>query len=167
MTRQQCKSDTQIGLLRIVNYYSAQEVLVQCDCGTLKVVRADALGIIKSCGCYNTEARASRFYKHGYASKGSEYYDEYRAYKCMMSRCYNPTNASYKYYGSRSITVCGRWLNSLEAFIADMGKKPSKQHSLDRRDNDKGYSPDNCRWATKSEQVSNRRKYKWHGKRKQ
>jgi hypothetical protein len=74
----------------------------------------------------------------------------------MLTRCRNPRNARYKDYGGRGITVCEAW-RSFEAFLADMGRRPSPAHSLDRRENDGNYEPGNCRWATPEEQANNRR----------
>jgi hypothetical protein len=74
----------------------------------------------------------------------------------MIQRCTNPKNPAYHWYGGRGITVCERWLSSAN-FLADMGKRPSPKHSLDRKDNGKGYEPGNCRWATVPEQLANRR----------
>jgi hypothetical protein len=75
----------------------------------------------------------------------------------MLARCYNPKNPRYADYGGRGITVCDAWRHDFSAFLADMGRRPSKEHSLDRIDNDKGYSPDNCRWALPAEQMTNLR----------
>lgn len=80
---------------------------------------------------------------------------EYRAWKCMKGRCYNARADRYKHYGARGITVCTRWRNSFENFLADMGKRPSIEHSLGRKDNDGNYEPGNCRWETRIEQARN------------
>jgi hypothetical protein len=75
----------------------------------------------------------------------------------MINRCEYEKNENYAFYGGRGIKVCERWRNSFEAFLADMGRRPSPQHSIDRKDNDGNYEPGNVRWATKSEQAFNRR----------
>jgi hypothetical protein len=73
----------------------------------------------------------------------------------MIDRCYNEEVRSYPLYGGRGIRVCDRWLASFEAFLGDMGLRPSRKHSLDRKNGELGYEPSNCRWATPNEQGRN------------
>lgn len=96
--------------------------------------------------------RTSGTYKHGLS-----YIPEYRCWQTMRLRCYVEANPAYKDYGARGITVCDRWLESPANFLEDMGHKPTPDHELDRIDNDKGYSKENCRWATRSQNDRNRR----------
>lgn len=84
----------------------------------------------------------------------------YKTWAGMKYRCYNKNSIAYINYGGRGITVCESWKNSSRQFILDMGPKPTPRHTLDRIDNDKCYSPDNCRWATRTEQQHNMRIYK-------
>ena len=93
--------------------------------------------------------------KHGFARPGKEA-PEYRAWAALRNRCSNPNHDAYKNYGGRGIKVCERW-NDFLAFLEDMGPRPSPKHSIDRINNDGNYEPDNCRWATRSEQCRNMR----------
>lgn len=82
------------------------------------------------------------------------------AYRCwvkMIQRCENPNEINFERYGGRGITVCPEWRNSFSQFLIDMGPRPSRAHSIERKDNSKGYSKDNCVWATPVEQGANKR----------
>ena len=81
---------------------------------------------------------------------------EKEAWFSMLKRCENPNSVNWKDYGGRGITVCEEW-HDFTCFLADMGLRPSSAHSLDRKDNAKGYSKENCRWATIEEQCNNKR----------
>ncbi len=122
--------------------------LCQCDCGTVCRVRSYNLcnGNTKSCGCQRVKHRHTT---HTTVSP------TYSVWRSMIQRCTNTKVNSYKLYGGRGITVCERW-SDFSNFVADMGERPPGL-SLDRRDNDKGYSKANCRWATAAEQTANRR----------
>lgn len=93
---------------------------------------------------------------HGCSRQSGQATPEYRAWSDMKKRCLSPSSHNYSRYGGRGITICDRWVHSFEAFLEDMGLRPSAAHSLDREDNDGPYDKKNCRWATKKEQNRNR-----------
>jgi hypothetical protein len=133
----------------------------KCDCGNETIARQDKLtsGSKRSCGCLATSYRTQLQVE---ASTEARRYTR-NSYKAMISRCYRESMGSYKKYGAKGITVCDRWRsgdgsnNGWTCFYIDMGPRP-KGTSIDRIDNTKGYSPENCRWATVHQQNQNRKR---------
>lgn len=129
-----------------------------CDCGKDTVCAGSRLwnGYTRSCGClrHDTGVKNGRAtLRHGMCGT-----PEYRSWLSMIQRCTNANSKVYTQHGARGIKVCARWRHSFENFYADMGLRPSDEHSLDRYPNNDGnYEPGNCRWATMQEQSRNRR----------
>jgi hypothetical protein len=136
--------------------------VARCDCGKEIPVTVDKLrsGNTKSCGCMRYEWVAESKLKHGGSRRGREL-PEYAIWCSMIKRCENPNETHYPHYGGRGITVCERWRNDFAAFLADMGSRPSPQHSIDRIDNDGNYEPGNVRWATDKDQARNTTRNHW------
>lgn len=129
----------------------------QCECGNLTTARGINLtsGHTKSCGCIAKEYHANQHSRRTHGLKGTRLYN---AWCNMKSRCYNPKNENYYLYGERGIGVCDEWKNNFEAFAKWSFENGYKENlTIDRIDNYKGYSPDNCRWTTAKVQVQNRR----------
>jgi hypothetical protein len=139
---------------------ATRRMLCVCDCGAEKIVSVPDLrsGNTKSCGCYKAEAIKKSNTTHGMSitkARSGKAATEYKIWNGMRGRCTLPNHISYKYYGAKGVKVCERWDN-FENFLADMGPRPSPDHSLDRFPNRSGdYSPENCRWATGKEQFAN------------
>lgn len=131
--------------------------LCECDCGSKKLIRRDSLlsGNTTSCGCFGKEARLKANTTHGETNSRV-----YRIYYDMKTRCSCKSHKNYPNYGGRNITICKEWLgkDGVSNFIKWAKENGySDNLSLDRIDNNKGYSPDNCRWATIKQQVNNKR----------
>lgn len=126
----------------------------RCDCGNETIVVSQKLrfGSTKSCGCFKGDQGRKRFLKHGQHN-----IPEYQIWQAIKTRCYNFSSIGFKYYGARGINVCNRWKHSFANFFADMGERPTPQHTIERRNNNKGYSPNNCYWATRKSQNRNKR----------
>lgn len=131
----------------------------RCDCGTVKDIFWQALadGRVKSCGCLSRELTKQR--NRMIATKhGGSFTRLYRIFQAMNERCYRPRHMHYANYGGRGIGICGEWRGNFAAFREwAMSHGYDDAKSIDRVDNDKGYSPDNCRWVDAMTQGNNRR----------
>lgn len=124
-----------------------------CKCGRAVVVKGRDLvrKHTMSCGCYKKACMVT----HGESLNNRT--REYQTWDAMIQRCTNKNNKAYSNYGGRGVIVCDRWRYSYENFINDMGRRPSSGHSLERINNELGYNPTNCKWATRKDQARNRR----------
>lgn len=132
------------------------ELKCLCDCGNTFYIYPYMFGkeMYKSCGCYKVKKINNFNHSHG-----GTHHPLYQEYLSMIQRCYHKNHKAYDSYGGRGITVCDEWLNSPQAFydwVESIGGRP-KGYTLDRIDNSKGYSPDNCKYVSMYEQSRNKR----------
>ena len=143
------RTDSACGVRKIIWH------TVQCSCGS-KAFDLSHWSFTRgsqSCHSCSHSGKNNSKWVHG----ESRSTPEYRTWKSIKGRCYNPNYRQYQDYGGRGIKMCGRWLEHFEYFLSDMGRKPTPSHSINRIDNDKDYSPDNCEWADDKKQRRNKR----------
>jgi len=140
-----------------MNKYNKALFLCRCDCGTEKVILGNHLPRIVSCGCWKKRMPTEQRSKPGRKKDGKRS-PEYTAWAGAKDRCTREGNKRWADYGGRGIRMCQRWMDSFDCFLSDMGEKPSPLHSLERKDVNAGYSPENCEWAVLAVQANNKRR---------
>ncbi len=128
--------------------------LFVCDCGGSVETESYSVktGKVRSCKTCGAIRSRTASITHGMTNSS-----EYRIWTGMKTRCFNQNSRAFKDYGGRGVTMCESWACSFDAFLADMGPRPSDMHSIDRVDVNGNYDPSNCRWATKEDQANNKR----------
>ena len=146
----------EFGLLTVISRYIDESRnrplwVCRCLCGGTAICLSENLrqGASTSCGCKKVKANKER--GHGFSKTPT-----YKIWKAMKERCYRPSAINFPDYGGRGISVCDRWKDSFQNFLADMGERPSKKHSIERKDNNGNYCKENCVWAQKIQQIRNR-----------
>ena len=155
-------SGLRVGYLTALKYHGSDGRrslwVIRCDCGTEKLMdpseykKLGKRGVVASCGCKRKETIGQRNTRHGMSK-----HPAYAVWRSMMDRCNLSTHQAWGNYGARGISVCERWSASFDNFWEDMGPTYASGLTLDRKDNSQGYSPDNCRWATYTQQANNTR----------
>jgi hypothetical protein len=141
--------------IRGENKWGKLAYICRCECGNSKLISGGQLssGNSQSCGCWQIEQTKAANTRHGLRDT-----PEYGVWVGLKNRCFNPACKDYARYAGTGITVCAKWRDSFEEFFADVGRRPSPKHSIDRFPNPAGnYEPGNVRWATAREQAQNRR----------
>lgn len=145
-----------------------RRVECRCDCGTVVHVEPRELnkGHTASCGCLHKE-RVGRASIRTHTTHGMSGTPEYESWMKIKARCLRSSDRKYPEYGGRGITICEMWTASFDNFYADMGPRPTPDHTVDRIDVDGDYTPENCRWATSKQQSRNKRNHRlveWRGR---
>ena len=165
------------GRLTVTNQFESRKTpchskqrywLCICKCGNSRWVYIGNLqtGHTVSCGCFRKENsrklldHSNPIFDKPHFVHGKAGTKVFRAWRTMKDRCHNPKTKEFKYYGDRGIAVCEEWRTNFPAFYKHIGDPPSREYSIDRIDNDGNYEPGNVRWATRSEQMRNRRRFK-------